>query len=322
MAACAAATVVLLLAGLFLLRVWEEDYSRVPADVGSGTEESLTFYDGAWYRLRHDVETVLMMGIDKTALDETMPVQGAYEQSDFLMLLVIDPKAEKCTGIHINRDTMTEIQMLTETGRVEGRFTGQITLAHTYGGQPEIRCRNAVTAVSNLMYGVKINHYVSLMMDGVIVLNDLVGGVTLEVMDDFSGIDDTLVKGETVTLLGQHALNYVRVRKGLEDQTNVHRMERQKQYLEALQTALFSRADAEQNFSTSTLMELNDYMVSNCSVEQLSALSETLEEYGVGEYRTLEGEAVLGETFYEFHVDEDALQGLVMELFYEFVRED
>lgn len=292
-------------------------------DTASGAlDESLTFYDGVWYRLRRDVETVLLMGIDKAAVDETMSVQGEYEQSDFLMLLVIDPKAEKCVGIHINRDTMTEIQKLTETGRVEGRFTGQITLAHTYGGQPEIRCRNTVAAVSNLMYGIKIDHYVSLMMDGVIVLNDLVGGVTLEVMDDFSGIDDTLAKGETVTLLGQHALNYIRVRKGLEDQTNVRRMERQKQYLEALQTALFSQLDSEQDFSASVLMQLNDYMVSNCSVEQLSALSDTLEEYGVGEYRTLEGEAVLGETYYEFYADEEALQGLIMELFYEFVRED
>lgn len=322
MLACATAAIVLLLAGLLLLRVWEEGYSPTPAGAGSSAEESLTFYNGAWYRPRRDVETVLLMGIDKAALDENMPVQGAYEQSDFLMLLVIDHKAEKCTGIHINRDTMTEIQMLTETGRVEGRFTGQITLAHTYGGQPEIRCKNAVTAVSNLMYGIKIDHYVSLMMDGVVVLNDLVGGVTLEVMDDFGEMDDTLVKGETVTLLGQHALNYVRVRKGLEDQTNVHRMERQKQYLEALQTALLSRASSDQNFSTSALMKLNDYMVSNCSVEQMSALSETLEEYGVEEYRTLEGEVALEDTYYEFHVDEDALQGLVMELFYEFVRED
>lgn len=310
-----------ILAGLFLLRTWEEGYSRVPPTESGSAEAGLTYYDGAWYRQRRDVETTLIMGIDKAAVDETMPSQGDYEQSDFLMLLVIDPKAKKCVGIHINRDTMTEIQMLSGTGRVEGRFTGQITLAHTYGGQPEIRCRNTVTAVSNLMYGVKIDHYISLAMDGVIVLNDLVGGVTLEVMDDFVGLDDTLVRGETVTLLGQHALNYIRLRKGLEDQTNLHRMERQKQYLEALQTELLSRTDEDQDFSMSAMMELNEYMVSNCSVEQLSALSDTLKEYGVGEYRTLEGEAILGETYYEYHVDEEALRRTVMELFYERVRE-
>lgn len=282
----------------------------------------MTYFDGGWYRLRRDVETVLLLGIDKAALDEEMSVQGKYEQSDFLMLLVIDKKAKKFTAVHINRDTMTEIQILSETGKVEERYTGQITLAHTYGREPKIRCRNTVTAVSNLLYGIKIDHYISIMMDGVVVLNDLVGGVTLEVMDDFSGLDDALVQGETVTLMGQHALNYIRMRRGLPDQTNLHRMERQKQYLEALQSQLLARTDIDEEFTLSVLTTLNDYLVSNCSMEQLAVLLETLEEYGMGEYRTLEGEAVLGKKFYEYYVDENALRRTVMELFYELVRED
>ena len=69
-------------------------------------------------------------------------------------------------------------------------------------------------------------------------------------------------------------------------------------------------------------MELNDYLVSNCSVEQMSDLADTLEECGEVQYRTLEGEAVLEDVYYEFHVDEDALQRTVMELFYEQVPKD
>lgn len=318
---CLAAVVILLLTGVLVLHAWEEDHSRIPQGGDANPEEELTYFDGAWYRPRQDVETVLLMGIDHPAVDDTMGHQNEYEQADFLMLLVIDKGAGRCVGIHINRDTMTEIQMLSETGKVEGRFTGQVTLAHTYGGKPEIRCRNTVTAVSNLMYGIKIDRYISIAMDGIPVLNDLVGGVTLEVMDDFSGIDGTLVKGETITLRGEQALTYIRARHGMENPTNVHRMERQKQYLEALQKQLLKISDGSEGFALSTLMELNDYLVSNCSVEQLSGLSDTLEEYGEVRYRTLEGEAELGDTYYEFHVDEDALQRTVMELFYEKVRE-
>lgn len=314
------AAVALTLAGFALLRNWEEGYSRIPPGGTGGREESLTFYDGAWYRPRKDVETVLLIGIDKAALDQTMDVQGEYEQSDFLMLLVIDKTAKSSLVLHINRDTMTEIQMLSDSGRVEGRATVPITLAHTYGGQPEIRCRNTVTAVSNLLYGVNIDHYISLAMDGVRVLNDLVGGVTLESIDDFAGLG--LSKGETVTLMGDQALTYVRARKGMEDDTNLHRMERQRQYLEALQDQLLSHMGSDQDFTLSALMELNDYMVSNCSVEQLSGLAETLEECGQTEYRSLEGEAELVGRFIQFHVDEDALQRTVMELFFEKVQED
>lgn len=313
---CLAAAVVLLLVGVLFLHLWEEDHSRVPQG-GTGPEDELTYFDGAWYRPRKDVEAVLLMGIDKAALDETLPVQGEYEQSDFLLLLVIDRKSMTCTGIHINRDTMTEIQILTDSGRVEGTFTGQITLAHSYGGSPEIRCRNAVTAVSKLMYGIKIDRYISIAMDGIPVLNDLVGGVTVEVMDDLTGIDSTLIQGKTVTLEGQQALTYVRARHGLADPTNTHRMERQKQYLDALQKKLLKFGELDEGFALSTVMELNDYLVSNCSVEQMSDLADTLEECGEVQYRTLEGEAVLEDVYYEFHVDEDALQKTVMELFYE-----
>lgn len=314
---CLAAAVVLLLAGVLFLHVWEEKHSRVPQGGNAEQKEELTYFDGEWYRPRENVEAVLLMGIDKAALDETLPVQGKYEQSDFLLLLVINHENMTCTGIHINRDTMTEVQLLTDSGRVEGTFTGQITLAHSYGGSSEIRCRNTVTAVSKLMYGIKIDRYISITMDGIPVLNDLVGGVTLEVMDDFSGVDDTLVQGETITLRGMQALTYVRARKGMQDPTNTHRMERQKQYLDALQKQLLKFLDTSEDFALSTIMKLNDYLVSNCSVEQLSALADTLEACGEVQYRTLEGEAVLEDVYYEFHVDEDALQGTIMELFYE-----
>lgn len=319
-AICVTAAVALTLAGLFLLRNWEEGYSRVSPGATGKPEDSLTYYDGAWYQPRKDLETVLLIGIDKAALDETMDVQGEYEQSDFLMLLVIDKMAKSSVVLHINRDTMTEIQMLSDSGRVEGRVTVPITLAHSYGGQPEIRCRNTVAAVSNLLYGVNIDHYISLAMDGVRVLNDMVGGVTLESMDDFAGLG--LSKGETVTLLGDQALTYVRARKGMEDDSNIHRMERQRQYLEALQDQMLSQMGADQDFTLSALMELNDYMVSNCSVEQLSSLADTLAECGETQYRSLEGEAELVGRFMEFYVDEDALRQTVMELFYEKVRED
>ena len=172
-------------------------------------------------------------------------------------------------------------------------------------------------AVSNLLYGVEVDHYVSMTMDGVALLNDLVGGVTLEVLDDFSGIDDTLVQGETVTLQGQQALTYVRSRGGLEDSSNLHRMERQRQYLSALQGQLSSKAQSDEGFTLEALLQLNEYLVSDCTVEQLSALGDNLAQYKVNDILTTQGEAQAGEEFMEFTVDETALQQLVLDVFYE-----
>ena len=216
---------------------------------------------------------------------------------------------------------MTQIQILGVTGEPAGTFTGQLALAHTYGSGEEDSCENTALAVSNLLYGMEIDHYVSLTMDGVALLNDLVGGVTVEVLDDFSGIDDSLMQGETVTLKGQQALTYVRSRGGMEDSSNLHRMERQRQYLAALQQQLKAAVQQEDGFTLDALLQLNEYMVSDCTVNQLSDLGDSLAAYQVSDILTTPGEAQVGEEFMEFTVDEAALQQLVMDVFYEPVEE-
>ncbi len=320
------ALAVVLLTMVFVVRAWEERQSKVPQSVldaqKARQEQERVQYNGGWYTPKQHLETVLVLGLDKYADTTRTDVQGAYEQADFLLLLVLDKEAKTATALHLNRDTMTQIQVLTDAGALAQTVEGQLTLAHTYGGTGEIRCKNTVTAVSGLLRGIEIHHYLSLTMDGVAKLNDLAGGVTVEVMDDFSGIDSALVKGERVTLKGDQALIYVRARRGMEDASNTHRMERQRQYLEALQAQLSSQGRKSEDFTLSALMELNEYMVSDFSVEQLSDFSKWLEDYGVKEYRALEGESKVSDTYVEFYPDERKLQALVMELFYDPADDD
>lgn len=320
--------ILILFAGPVLLRTWETKVGQAPTNTSlpddglysDEQERDLTYFNGGWYAKRDGLETVLLLGLDK--YEET--TQNSYsnnQQSDFLLLLVLDQEKEYCTVLHLNRDTMTEIEILGVTGEPAGSFTGQLALAHTYGSGGTDSCENTAAAVSKLLYGVDIDHYISMTMDGVALLNDLAGGVTVEVLDDFTEIDAELVQGETVTLKGQQALTYVRARQALEDSSNLHRMERQRQYLSALQEQLSACVDQDAGFVFEALMLVNDYLVSDCTVEQLSNLSNKINSYDIGEYLTLEGEAVQGEEYMEFYVDEQALQTLVMDIFYELVEE-
>lgn len=328
-AAAILAAVLVLLAGMLLLQRWENAQDAPVSSSGEASSveagapvdgREITYYNGTAYARREDLETVLLLGVDKFE-GETPEGYINNQQADFLLLLVMDKENETCTPIQLNRDTMTQIQILGVTGEPAGTFTGQLALAHTYGSGEEDSCENTVLAVENLLYGVGIDHYVSLTMDGVALLNDLVGGVTVEVLDDFSGIDDSLVQGETVTLKGQQALTYVRSRGGLEDSSNLHRMERQRQYLAALQQQLKAAVQQEDGFTLDALLQLNEYMVSDCTVEQLSDLGDSLAAYQVSDILTTPGDAQEGEEFMEFTVDEDALQQLVMDVFYEPVEE-
>ena len=326
---------VILMAMALLLRTLDEDQGRETApDASSNAEGSsssaleeagdtreLTYYNGGWYARRDDLETILLMGLDKYAdTEESTYVNN--QQADFLMLLVMNKDTGACTPIQLNRDTMTKIQILGVRGDVAGTFTGQLALAHTYGSGERDSCLNTAEAVSNLLYGITIDHYISVTMDGVSILNDAVGGVPVEVMDDFSAIDPTLVQGETVTLRGEQALTYVRSRGSLEDSTNLHRMERQRQYLTSLQEKLNEKAAEDPWFITNTLLKVSNYLVSDCTANQLSQIAETLQSDDVSEIRTIDGEAKKGAEFMEFYPDEEDIQSLVMDVFYEQVKKD
>ena len=295
---------------LLLVGLWESKQAGYPEKEQSDT---VLEYNGASYVLKDSVETFLVIGLDKFDGD----VVGDNElRADFLMLIVFDNAEKKYSAIHINRDTMTSVNRLDVSGNKISSATEQIALAHTHGYSDKVRCRNTSDAVSELLLGVKINHYLSMKMDAVPKLNDLVGGVELTVLDDFTGVDDTLIKGETVTLMGEHALNYVRTRYGLEDSTNSTRMIRQKQYVNALREKATALAAADSEFIVNATLEMSDSIVSDRSVTQLQELCRRMSEYEFTDIFTIEGHSIVGESYMEFYPDADALKKIVVDLFY------
>ncbi len=309
---------VLLLGGLLftLLRRWEAHRGAVEVVETEETYDDGLYLDGVRYAPKEGLETLLLIGVDKyeDQTQETSYINS--QQSDFLMLLVIDKKNQTRAALHLNRDTMTEIPVLGVRGEAAGSITGQLALAHTYGSGGADSCQNTVKAVSNLLYGMSIDHYVAVTMDAVGRINDLAGGVTLTMLDDLTSVSPEMQKGATVTLTGDKALAYVRTRYGLEDSSNLHRMERQRQYLTELSDALTAKVEAEDGFLLEALDEISAYMVSDCTVTQLSQTYDCWEGYEDGGIYTVEGTAEVGEEFMEFYPDEAALRRLVAELFY------
>ena len=212
---------------------------------------------------------------------------------------------------------MAEMNVLGLNGNPVGSVTKQLALSYNYGNGGKISCRNTLDAVSELLLGVKINHYMSVTMDAVPIYNDLVGGVTLEVLDDFTGIDDALVKGQTVTLSGSQALTYVRTREGLEDDTNVARMIRQKQYLTALREKTVEKLDSDTQFAAELTVKMSDYLISDRSVTQMQELLNKFSSYEFTDTLDLEGENKVGEKFMEFYPDEDSILDTVIKAFYQ-----
>ncbi len=272
--------------------------------------------DGVWYAPKQGQETMLLIGLDK--MDPLKQSEGYNNntQADFLLLAVFDDIEEKVHVLHINRDSMAEIPVLGVDGQPAGSVTGQLALAYTYGSGLNDSCVNTVDAVSDFLYGIEIDHYVAMTMGAIPYLNDLIGGVEVTVLDDFSGIDDSLVEGETITLKGEQALHYVRNRAELEDSTNLNRMKRQQQYLMAAAQKI-ENLDEDFTISPEQLAQIAKYILSDCSIDTLSRMSEQFGTYKLQELQDIQGEAVQGEEYIEYYVDEDALAEQVLELFYE-----
>lgn len=309
------AAVLLVSSALFFVRLWENRQSSFQANEPETVNMNLK-HKGEEYVLKDNVQSILVLGLDKFDSAD-MESYNNDKQADFLMLVVVDHDNKSFSALHINRDTIAEMSVLGVAGDKVGTVKKQLALAHTYGNGKEMSCRNTADAVSKLLMNVEINHYLSVTMDAVSVYNDLIGGVELTVLDDFTGIDDTLVMGETVTLYGEHALNYVRTRYGLDDSTNSRRMIRQRQYLEALYAKTLSVIDSDENFIVDVAVKLADFMVSDYTGTRMQELAEKLSGYQFLGIYELEGNNIRGEKYMEFYPDESSIKEMVIELFYE-----
>lgn len=263
---------------------------------------------------RKNLETILVMGLDKNERSEMLEGYVNKTQSDFLLLLVIDQENRSINSLHINRDTMTEITRLGVFGGSAGKYTAQIALAHAYGSGGSDSALNAVKAVSNFLGGVKIDHYMTFTMDSVALVNDMVGGVTVFIEDDFSEMDPSLVQGQEITLKGEQALHFVRGRTNVADGTNLNRMARQRQYMTGLYEKIMAAAAQDEAFPEKLVKKLADAFDTDLSVYQLDSLFDTLLECKMGEILTIEGENVRGE-FMEFYADPDSVAQAVQTLF-------
>ena len=295
------------------LRMWEStvSYSGDEAPIASKT----IIRDGAAYFPRQDITVILAMGIDETGPVQSSGSYRNYGESDAVILLILDHTNENYRILCLNRDTMVHMPVLGLGGKRAGTLYGQLALSHTYGEGLEDSCENTRTTVSDMLNGITIDHYVAMNIDAIAIVNDAVGGVTVNVTDDFSIVDEAIPMG-SVTLKGRQALSFVQTRMGVGNQLNISRMGRHTEYMKGLMRALTQKIQESDTFTMNLYDQMSEYVVSDCSVTVISSLLKRCGEYTLEEILTPEGTNVLGEEYYEFYVDEDKLDDLVLRLFY------
>lgn len=279
-------------------------------------------YQDTLYEYNENILTFLIMGIDQ-GKETFEPWEAEINtigngQADALFLAALNTEDHTIKVIGINRNTMTDIYDCDDTEGPVPTFFSQIALQHAYGKNGTVSCEYQLKVVQNLFYGLPIHGYAAINVDAVPAINDIVGGVDVDVLEDVTLHDASLVEGNHVHLMGESAYWYVKYRD-IEQFASVDmRTKRQSQYLNGFIDA--ARQSTKKNpFMVFRLYtELKTQMDTDISTAEAVYLASILPQYhfDTSSFYSIPGETVMGEEYEEFYPDDDALLTMILDIFY------
>ena len=215
---------------------------------------------GTQYTYNRDLVNILVMGIDRASGEDRQLSLRSSGQADFLLLITIDEKAQTVELLHIDRDTMADITILSVLGQDVGTRPAQLCLAHGFGGTRDRSSQLTVDAVEKLLFGVPIDRYVSINMSDVGAIAGNLGGVPVIMEEDLTNIDPGFIKGREVLLNGEQANRFVRNRYDVSDGSNQARMARQQLFMKSFQNKLTSEIAKGQPAAEKLYDQLSPYV--------------------------------------------------------------
>lgn len=286
-------------------------------DVGAGYR--YTEYNGKKYQYNNRVTTLLYAGLDSFDELKQTATYGDKARADSIMLIVLDEVSKKMSVVAINRDTMTEVHRFSRNGDDLGAYVTHLGYAYTNGDGGEASCENLKTAVSTLFNNLPIDGYMVSNQTSIVMINDLVGGVTVTVPnDDLAAKYPELTTGNVVTLDESNVRAYVQQRDTAVDFSNEGRIERQKSFVLSFMDEFGAMVKEDASSVWDSLEACSDWMQTDITKNKYLSLADAFSNTNLtpDSYYILEGEDQLGELHDEFYYDEDALQELIIKLFY------
>lgn len=176
---------------------------------------------------------IVLMGLDSDTEREEKE-QGW--RSDTIAILVVDTEKPACTVINVPRDTRARVRKMNSAGKVIGTQYSKINASFQFGGGPEAYGHeNLLYSLEQLLFDglqsdVAFHFYASLDMDGIGAFADAVDGVTVTLAYDVPGFGK---EGEAITLRGDAARAFVRLRHGITGGSDIGRITRQQAFIRA-----------------------------------------------------------------------------------------
>lgn len=297
-------------------------------------ESKQIYYDGKEYKYNDNLINILLIGTDcPTTVSQRREANldcGAGF-ADTLFLVTIDPDKKTVDCISVSRYTMTNVDMLLG-GFINATLEKQVSYQFGLGTGLEDSSSYTVKAVSGIFGNIPIHGYATLSLEAIWPLNNVVGGVEVEALEDIPargkneitifdyGIDDSMlnIKGKKITLTDRQALAYLRYRGDQVGDAD-KRFDRQRQYLKALIKKILDKTKTDFTFPMKVRDALSEWLVTDINDDELIYLVSSLAFYklNMDSITHLPGTTKLGEDkVEEFYLDDDAMKKLIVEKFY------
>lgn len=264
-------------------------------------------YNGEDYAYNKNITTLLFMGIDQESGSDEIG------RSDTMFLALLDEEEETITLLHISRNTMCEVEVVSESGSTVLMSEMQITLQYTYGDGSHTSCALSSDAVSRLLYDIPVDYYLAMELDGIDSIVNSIGNVSMYMEEDYTYIDEVFVQGTTVSMSGTQVESFVRYRETEESGGDEERSLRQEIFIQAFLEQLNEKVGG----STSRMLSVWEDISPYCHTDLYTHIIEMLMTYEVAqEIYEVPGETTLNGSYDEYYVDETALQEVLIQLLY------
>jgi len=274
-------------------------------------------YKGDTYVLNENITTVLLIGVDKTELEEDA-TRGEGGEADCILLMSMDTKTGETKIVNISRESYVQVDIYSASEKLIESKNTQLCRAYAFGDGGELSCENTMKSVKRLLYGMPIHSYLALDMRFIGAATDAVGGITLTTLSDVKMPDKRIVpQGTEVELWGREAEYYIRYRDKKLLESNLLRMDRQKQFVEIFA----KKALSETKKDLSTLMDLysamTEYMTTDLTLADVTFLLGTFLNHGATfEFTSIKGELDRMDQNAIYYLDEANTYETVLDLYY------
>ena len=274
-------------------------------------------YKGETYVLNENITTVLFIGVDKTELEENA-TRGEGGEADCILLMSMDTETGETKIVNISREAYSQVDIYSASDKlIESRNT-QLCRAYAFGDGGELSCENTMKSVKRILYGMPIHSYIAMDMRFVGAATDAVDGIQLTTLSDVKMPDMRIVPaGTEMELWGREAEFYVRYRDKTLLESNLLRMDRQKQFVELFAKKVL----AETKKDLTTLLDLysamTTYMTTDLTLADVTFLMGTFLNHGATfEFTSIKGQLdrLGGNAIY--YLDETHTYETVLDLYY------